>query len=59
VAALWKSVAREKPARTPQPVSVVGAAADFENAWAESIAWRKQNGISRTEVAKVATRKAA
>jgi len=59
VATLWKSVARERPARTPQPASVVGAAADFENAWAESIAWRKQRGISRTEVAKVATRKAA
>jgi len=59
IAALWKAVTRERPARPLQPVSVVGAAADLENAWAESIAWRKQQGVSRTEVAKVAMRKAA
>ena len=59
VATLWKCVARERPARPAQPVSVVGAAADFETAWAESIAWRKQQGISRAEVAQVAMRKAA
>lgn len=57
--ALWKAVTRERPARPLQPVSVVGAASDLENAWAESIAWRKQQGVSRTEVAKVAMRKAA
>ncbi len=59
VASLWKCVTRERPARPAQPASVVGAAADFENAWAESIAWRKGRGVSRTEVAKVAMRKAA
>ncbi len=56
VAKAWKCVARERPARPAQPASVVGAAADFENAWAENIAWRKQRGISRVEVARVATR---
>lgn len=56
---LWKCVTRERPARPAQPASVEGAVADFENAWAESIAWRKGRGVSRGEVAKVAMRKAA
>lgn len=58
-ASLWKIVGRERPARPAQPSSVSGAAADFEDAWAESIAWRKGRGVSRTEVARAAMRKAA
>lgn len=58
-ASLWKCVTRERPAKAAHPASVEGAVADFENAWADSIAWRKGKGISRTEVAQVAMRKAA
>ncbi len=58
-ASLWKCVTRERPARPAQHASVDEAAADFEHAWADAIAWRKGRGASRTEVAQVAMRKAA
>lgn len=59
VASLWKTVARERPARPMKPAAAISAAADFEAAWAEGIAWRKQQGLSRAEVARASMRKAA
>lgn len=59
VAALWQAVKRERPAKPAHPAAVSSAVGDFEQVWAESIAWRKQNGISRLEVARVGARKAA
>lgn len=56
---LWGRARRERLARTLQPVSAGNAAADFERAYAESIAWRKQAGVSRMEVVRAGNRKAA
>ena len=58
-AALWQAVRRERPAKPAQPVAVAGVVADFERVWAESIAWRKQQGLSRLEVVRAGMRKAA
>jgi hypothetical protein len=49
----------EMPEGTLRPVSVDRAAHDFEEAYAESVAWRKAHGVSPREVAEVARRKAA
>jgi hypothetical protein len=61
--AIWKAALRERPAQPLQPATVASAVPDFERAWAENMAWRKQHGLSRTEVARAsvsgATRKAA
>lgn len=57
--ALVEKAQRDRPRKWPRKVSIESAAHDFEEAYAESIAWRKQNGISRGEVMKVATRKVA
>jgi hypothetical protein len=43
----------------PVPVSVREAPRRFEAAYAESLAWRKANGISRQEVVNVAQKRAA
>ena len=56
---LWSRALRERPARTPQPVSARTAAADFERSYAESVAWRKQAGVSRMEVVRAGNRRAA
>jgi hypothetical protein len=56
---LWTRARSERPARTPQPVSARSASADFERAYAESVAWRKQTGLSRMEVVRAGNRKAA
>jgi hypothetical protein len=58
-ASLWRAVMRERPAKPTQPAAVSSAVGDFERVWAESMAWRKQNGITRLEVASVGARKAA
>jgi hypothetical protein len=58
-ATLWQAVMRARPAKPARPASVASAVADFENAWAEAIAWRRQNGISRIEVARVGARASA
>ena len=58
-AELWSRALRERLARTLQPVSARTAAADFERAYAESIAWRRQAGLSRMEVVRAGNRKAA
>jgi hypothetical protein len=49
----------ERSAKWPKPVRVEDCVQEFERAYAESTAWRKQNGISRREVVRVATRKVA
>lgn len=56
---LWSRSLRERPARTLQPVSARNAEADFERSYAESVAWRKQAGLSRMEVVRAGNRKAA
>jgi len=59
VASLWQSVGRERPARALKPATAISAVADFESAWAEGTAWRKQQGLSRTEIVRASMRKAA
>jgi len=49
----------EMPEGTLRPVSVDRAAHDFEEAYAEAVAWRKAYGISARETAAAARRKAA
>jgi hypothetical protein len=49
----------ERPRKWFRPVSTGQAVSDFQQAYAESIAYRRQVGITRGEVMKVATRKAA
>lgn len=52
VGAVFKVALRERPTQPLQPVSTMSVGATFEQAWAESIAWRKAHGITRTEVAR-------
>ena len=50
----------EKPQQgIPEAVTRDNAAERFEFAYAEGIAWRKQNGVSQREVMQVAMKKAA
>jgi len=42
-----------------EPASVEAAIRVFEAGYAEAIAWRKQNGVSRTEVMRIAGKRAA
>jgi hypothetical protein len=49
----------ERPRGALKPASAQNAVRDFEQAYAEHIAWLKGRGISRREVVRVATRKAA
>jgi hypothetical protein len=51
--------ARTCPAGTPVGARAADAVATFENSYAESMAWRKARGVTRAEVMKVATKKAA
>jgi hypothetical protein len=53
VDAVWKTALRGRPAQPLQPASVSSVGPDFERAWAEGMAWRKQHGVSRLEVARV------
>jgi hypothetical protein len=48
-----------RPEGTMLPVSAADAPRRFEQAWADGMAWRKNQGISRREVAKVSMRKVA
>ncbi len=54
--ALLARMRAERPARALRPVSASTVAADFEQAYADEIAWRRQRGISGREVAAVAER---
>ncbi|MGH7727116.1 MAG: hypothetical protein ACREOU_16980 [Candidatus Eiseniibacteriota bacterium] len=56
---LFERARRERPDRRIEPVSNQESKHVFEEAYAESTAWRKAQGISRAEVVKVASRKAA
>lgn len=58
LAALDKALAH-RPSRPLKPVSTNAAVTVFEHAYAESIAYRKQVGISTEEVVGTAARKAA
>jgi len=49
----------EKPQGIPEVITRDNAAERFEFAYAEGIAWRKQNGVSQREVMQVAMKKAA
>ena len=59
VARAWERFQRERPASAWRPATTDGAVAAFEHAWEESIAWRKGKGVSRTEVMRVASKRAA
>lgn len=59
VDALWRAVQHEKPATPLQPATVTNAGPAFVQAWADYVAWRKQHGISRLEVARVGAKQAA
>jgi hypothetical protein len=47
----------ERPSKPMMSVSTSHAVADFEQGYAESIAWRKSKGISTSEVARVAAKR--
>lgn len=59
VGALIARMKAHTPSGTPLWMSTDQAAARFEQAYAEAIAWRKAHGVSRREVVKVAMKKAA
>src|SRR5689334_2839894 len=56
---LFEKAQERKPGKPLQPARAANAVAVFEQGYAESIAWRKQRGVSSAEVMKVATKKAA
>jgi hypothetical protein len=49
----------ERPPGALLPITTAAVVAAFEQAYAESMAWRKQRGITACEVAQVAAREAA
>lgn len=56
---LHKRFISGRPQGMAMPLELGSLAAVFEQGHAEHMAWRKAHGITRTEVAKVATRKVA
>ncbi len=54
---LFERLKAERRSTRPQHVSPDTAVAFFENAYAESIAWRKKRGVSAGEVVEVARRR--
>lgn len=52
---LLKRLLAARPSGPIKPVSIQGAPEEFVAAYAESVAWRKQHGISAEEVARVGT----
>lgn len=52
--ALYMRARSERPRGTMKTVAVESAVLDFETAYAEEMAWRKQKGVSACEVAAVA-----
>ena len=56
---LYERFIRERPKGVFRPAMPDDAAPQFERAWAEGIAWRKQKGISPGEVVEVAQRRAS
>ena len=57
--ALLDRARTERPRGTFLPVSVPSAVGDFEAGYADSIAWRKNKGVSTREVVEVAKRSKA
>lgn len=57
--ALVERAGWERPPGFLEPASVKGVVRLFEDAYAETMAWRKERGISAAEVAAVARRQAA
>ena len=57
--ALYARACAERPQGALLPATVDAAVRDFEQSYADSIAWRKSRGISGAEVAKIARRRAA
>lgn len=58
-ATLFEKAQDRKPRKPLRPARAADAVATFEQGYAESIAWRKQQGISTGEVVKVAMKEAA
>lgn len=56
---LFEKAQERKPRKPLDPARAAHAVAVFERGYADSIAWRKEQGISRTEVVRVAMKKAA
>ena len=56
---LFEKAQERKPRKPLEPARAANVVAVFETGYAESMAWRKQQGISRTEVVRVALKKAA
>jgi hypothetical protein len=56
---LFERARHQHVAADSAPASPEAAARVFETGYAESIAWRKQNGVSRVEVMRVAGKRAA
>ena len=56
---LFEKAQDRKPRKPLEPARASSVVAVFEQSYADSIAWRKQQGISRTEVVRVAMKKAA
>ena len=54
---MFEKATAGRPPGVFAPHGAEAAARDFENAWAESMAWRKGNGISTGEVVNVAIRR--
>jgi hypothetical protein len=57
--ALLERARAHAPAGTPAWISTDKASERFEQVYADSIAWRKQRGVSRREVVNVAVKRAA
>ena len=56
---LFEKAQERKPRKPLEPARASSVVAVFEQSYADSMAWRKQQGISRTEVVRVAMKKAA
>jgi hypothetical protein len=56
---LYERACRELPDRARKPTSTWSAVRDFEESYAESMAWRKEHGVSVKEVAQVAKHRPA
>jgi hypothetical protein len=56
---LFEQTRTRRPTGTLVPARAAEAIATFEHGYADSMAWRKARGITRVEVVKVATRRAA
>jgi len=56
---LFEKAQERKPRKPLEPARPANVVSVFETGYADAIAWRKEQGISRTEVVRVAMKKAA